>query len=276
MRRSRSIIRGTLGILFGTIASLATAEPPSGHFEIPFSGPQRIWNPVGEDFDGCETISEDGLDVTICGDATSTVDASGQLDGSASFEFTGDIEGTLQGTLSGNVKGSDRADDKAKFTLTLEGPLTLVGFGTLMCEGTGKATASVTEDGLVTGAMKMKFCLNGIVQGRRVRGCESSSVDVTDVAVGGDWNLAVDLIPGAGDLVTGVASAAMADGEIYEFTVAGKHNAKKNESTLKLTPSEPDSEGASGGIKKLTTTGESLTGGQLDFKIRGIKGKSDL
>ena len=267
---------GMLSMAIGPAVSIAGAEPPDGDYEVVFSGAQRIWNPIGEDFESCETESSAGFTATFCSTGESSVDAAGRLDGSASFEATGDIQGTLLGTLIGSVKGSDRGPDKASFTLAVQGVLNYVGIGTFDAFATARGKASVTDDGLVTGTMKMKICLEGVVRGRRVRDCGSTSLDVTDVAIGGDWTLLLSVVPGIGGQLSGTARAVMIDGGPYDFGVIGRYDARRDESSLVLAPTGASSEGASLSFKKLETTGAEITGGQVRFKLRGIKGKAEL
>jgi hypothetical protein len=242
------------------------AAPPSGEYAIPLGGNQSIWiGPAAED-EFCEGFAEGFGSEADC-NFSFDVDGKGKIAGSASLNFDDDdIEFHLSGPIKGKQKGDDRTGiTDVSFSLNLsgtggDGMTQLPVSGELGFEG------QVNAAGVMTGMLELSLCVKG---GECIEDVQPIDEDLDD----GDWELLLDVTHQNG-VLGGTASASFGEDTGCDYSISGKYNTKKDESSLKLTPTGGDCDGTSISMKGVHVNGPLM--GDLKYKLFGSRGDATV
>lgn len=253
------------------LAGSAFAGAPEGEYALEVGGPNEIWFPAGDD-EVCEVHLENSICVVTTGAATDgkgAVTSTGML----AFHLVDLIDMDLPMLAAGNLSGSTK---KPKLTVFVsgQGTATLHDDDFPDIEAPTKATGKLTcrnplphqPEFVCKGRLKLCFITP---EGSF---CARGGVHAGFLATGGSWLLAMDLETSKLGVVTGVASATLANATSEDFGVTGKYNPKKDSSKLKLVSTDPLSKNKAAFANLVVEPGL-VTSGKLTFTIARGKGK---
>jgi hypothetical protein len=242
----------------------ALAAAPVGSFEYTLGGRQSIW--LGdEDEDFCENFGEAFDEIVHC-DFEAFVDGKGKIGGW--FEFAG-WSGGLLFEQSGPVKGSQRGDGRtgvssSMLAIKLSGTAS-DGFITVSSKANIRLWSQTQADGYTIGGFEQTVCVSGF-------GCSSDEGTGDPViATNGDWQLELEIVETSPGKLGGEARVELGNGWECFYAISGKYSAKKNVSSLKLEPLDPECAGTSLGIKNAWVQGDELIG-DLAYSLYGFTG----
>ena len=275
MRSSRRSVAGLAAILALGGAAAASADAPSGTYQIALSGAQQVWGSIDTTF----TPELAMLGGTVSTDVifTATVDADGTLDGFVTENLAGAQAGELlPSPLTGRVTGGDAFATGVKLKFHATGltnqPLDPTSLDVAV---NGTLGGTVDDEGMLVATVRQRACFERL-SFPKTRQCENDQAEIAAPVELVDWTLTINVMPDAKNRLSGSASAMLGDGTVYDFTVTGKYSAKKDTSKLTLKPANADARGARISLTNLTVTGSTITGGQLRFRLRGIQSDVNL
>lgn len=253
------------------LAGAAWAEPPNGSYALAIGGANEIWTLEGEYAD-CGGDSE----VSGCVNTNVSTSPSGAVTGTGSFEIHGIVEGDLAMSVAGQMSGR-ASDPRAKLTIAFAGSVTVeVEPGVFLpADATGafKVTCRnpMPHADRFTCRGRIKLCVAAL--GRRK--CSSGSIETLLHAEGGPWHAFLDLGTDPANAVTGTASAELAHGVPGQYAGVGKYDPKKDRAKLKLVSTDPGSKDKLT-FSNVVTSGDSVVGGTLKFKVAGQTGTEKI
>jgi len=252
------------------LPATAFAGAPDGAYSLEVGGANEIWYPAGDDMH-CDTRGADSICLVATGAATDglgNVSSTGELQ----LDFPGTVVGSLPMTLIGKLSGST-AKPTPKVAIDASGPVTFTGRGTVQMTATGTFTCRDPLPHASEFECKGRARLCAMALGRR--SCSSGGLHMLLGAAGGSWILAMSLATDADGVVTGDATATLANATVESFSVIGKYNAKRDRSTLKLVSTTLGSKNKAAFANLLTGAGI-IVSGKLAFVIAGEKGKENV
>jgi hypothetical protein len=242
----------------------ALAAMPVGSHSIQLGDDQSVWLLAPADPDPfCEGFEDGfGAEPDAC-TFSLFIDAKGKITGSVQIAAdNGNVVLNLSGPIKGKQKGSSDGATKLSFSAKLSGEAN--GGGDDVTLTANIAFDGEIEDGLLVGSWSYKLCAKG-------ESCfQAEDAIPAELLDGGSWTLDLEVISLGNDRLGGEAIATFSDGSQCTFALDGKYNAKKDVSSLKLSPDDCD--GASLQLKNVRFVGD-LTG-DLKYKLFGAKGNA--
>lgn len=239
-----------LAVFLLALPGTAWPEMPNGTYAFQLTGTDGVYGSLS--FTSCESL----FGVTLCLTVDMQPNRDGSYSGTSEFDFSGRINATLFGPATGKLKGT-------KYTVCLNTVGTIVGRNSSINGCLKGKINQGTNQYIGTGSLTVKIEDAGK---EKAKGTFSAQFNRQD------WTLTVELSPVDEKRLTGTATAQVGT-NTYLFNCSGKYTAKKDESKLKLTPSNSVSKGVSLSIKKLKVSGTNVMGGKLKYKVQGAKGQ---
>jgi hypothetical protein len=212
----------------------------------------------------CEFIEDVGVVCFELQNFDTVVDAKGKFVAPGELDVSGALSGTMDCEAKGKTKGKDGAA-KISYTVKCDGAIDI-----FPVKGTLKCKQDVSRLGAVAGQCKLKACAQGL-------GCVSGPDQYVATATQDpDFVVAITLDPSPdGKKLLGSAQAVFDDGRpTLSYTVKGKYNAKKDESTLSLKPANDASKGTKVQLKGVwIDMGGNLLFDKAAYKIHGQSAK---
>ena len=254
-------------------ASTASAGAPAGVSDEEIGGANEVWYLSGDN-EECDGDS----DLYLCIQSSAVTDGSGAVTGTGAFNFTGFLAGNLPMTLSGQMAGT-AAKPLGKVAVSFSGPATLdLGdMGPLggIASGSGKLTCRnpLPHGEFFVCRGGLKLCFEAPIGTRSHRICQGGGGFEMQVrAGGGPWTLSTDLATDPNGIVTGGATATLANTGSEIFSVTGKYKPKNDQTTLKHVSTEPLSKNKLSLVDQLIKKG-TVRSHVLTFKVAGETGK---
>ncbi|MEN8160967.1 MAG: hypothetical protein ABFS41_12910 [Myxococcota bacterium] len=259
------------------LPAVALADPPPANFTLEFDGDAAIWNPF-DDFSACETAF--GLTLCLDLDAVACA-ANGRCAGNATWDLSGfvdgqSLEGVLGGPFTAQTKCKASGDPtkpvcKAKIDgCETDGELTIGALPPLDAEIKGcSIKGTVSNAGSFDAFGKAKICVDGF-------GCDTVGGEFDyDVNPPTAWMLMVELTATEKGF-----SATATDTLGFEYVGKAKYSEKSDSTKLSLKGAvetkDDEDKGAKVGVKGLTASGATITGGEAKFSVQGNKGTASF
>jgi hypothetical protein len=257
--------------------SAAFADPPPASFTLDFDGDAAVWNPF-DGFSACET--EFGL--TLCLDLDAVVcAANGRCAGDVTWDLSGSIDGeSVEALLTGPFTARTKCklgDDPTKPVCKAKidscetfGELTIGGLLTVDAEITGcSIKGTVSSGGFFDAFGRAKICAEDL-------GCGNVGGEFNyDVNPPVPWMLMVELTATEKGF-----TATATDTLGFEYVGKAKYSEKSDSTKLSLKGAvetkDDEDKGAKVGVKGLTASGATITGGEAKFSVQGNKGATTL
>jgi hypothetical protein len=258
--------------LIQCLAAAAYAGPPDGEYSVDVGGANEVWYPAGDN-QLCDTRDGDTICIVTTGAATDgegSVTSAGELQ----IHFPGLLDGNMPMTSAGKLSGST-AKPTAKVALDASGLVTFHDVTDIDVQMTaaGKFACANPLPHAAEFNCKARVKLCVLFQGHRT--CSAGGLRMLLSAGGSSWLLFMALATDDSGVVTGTATATLANAASEAFTVTGKYNPKNDRSTLRLESTDPLS-------KNKATFGNLVVGpdiaisGKLAFVIAGEKGTEKI
>ncbi len=204
-------------------------------YNYSFTGDLSIWDVSG-------TYTDDSIGGTI--NYTIAQDAKGKLTGFGTADVTiEDVDISMQFDIKGSVKQRNGIAT-VKLSLKFTGTATYMS-ETYRFRASEKVTAEInTATAVMNGIVKVSVTVQGVGSER-----ETANISMT---IPGDMDGSSDLdfeVNEDGRKLTGTGTLTLSNGETYDFTVSGKFNERKNESTFTFKPADNDAKGCKLKIK---------------------------
>jgi len=260
----------------------ARADSPVGKaFTLSFGGAHAIWD-FGDFLSGCDSICEDLSSDQICLDSCFNnaipIDARGRIQSVGTFDLDWSengitlIDGGFETSVRGRASGNSRnGTTRLMLSMRLKGYLGIQDGAlkvTSAATGSGRLRGEVDANGLFIGELSMRICLE-------TGGCaQQRATPVAAYLTDGRWSLtfAPTDADERGRRFGGHASAEMADGSQFAYTIQGSYNDRSDSSTLTLRNADDSSRGSRFMLRKLETSNSFVEAGDAGYSMQGARG----
>jgi hypothetical protein len=214
-----------------------------------------LWDVSGT-YDEDYSLLDDNMDITgsfnIVQDPQGKFSGSGNVGGSCyvmGYDVNIDMDMLVTGTITqkNNVA-------TVKMNAKITGTVGIDGYGSLPFKGTEKITATVDpKSKMMTGKVSVSLRLKGLGTEKVTQGFSEA---LSDDDMDGSFTMTMDTNLVDGKKLTGIAQIILSNGDVYDFTAAGKYNPKKNIDTVTL-------KGIGSIVKSSLKTTANSTNGQI-------------
>lgn len=240
---------------------VAAAEPAVGSYTIQVGSELPIWPDAIGQIDECEDFDDGSVCIQLLG----TTDARGRILGSGNITIdTSAASADLDLALRGRIRGSN-GSARIDVSMSIAGEAESSG---LVVPVTGNGKLSGVIDPILetlVGELRVKICAKGV-------GCEGGVFPIEAPLEGdGAWTLDLDLHSSDGRTIGGSAVATLEDGSSFDYVVRGRHDVRRDESSLQLK-GVGSALGSSMQLRHVVVESGTLRSAELCFKLLGQQG----